>query len=146
MNTHTTDPKHLSDVPSLPQSSALETNVVLQDENVNAVSVRVTNMSLSPEATECDSAESIFSDEDKTAANLMPTLEDGLSSGQPSDIDDSPRRVRPPAALMESTVRDFFQCSNTGSTESSPAKQQALLDRKKALDKAIKVSCKRSVI
>ena len=50
------------------------------------------NFSLSPEPTECDSAEveSVLSDEGKSSTSGMPMVEDGLSSSQGSDTEDPP--------------------------------------------------------
>jgi hypothetical protein len=49
------------------------------------------NFSLSPEATECDSAEveSVISEEGKSSTSGMPMVEDGLSSSQGSDTEDT---------------------------------------------------------
>ena len=101
-------------------------------------------VSLSPELTDCDSneVESVLSDDGKST--LMPTVEDGLSSGQASDVDDSQQVSTPPPAnqLLDNKVRDFFNRGDS-SVEDSPVKQQALLERKKALDKAIQVQIKK---
>ena len=49
------------------------------------------DFSLSPEATECDSAEveSVISEEGKSSTSGMPMVEDGLSSSQGSDTEDA---------------------------------------------------------
>lgn len=49
------------------------------------------NFSLSPEATDCDSAEveSVLSEEGKSSTSGMPIVEDGLSSSQGSDTEDT---------------------------------------------------------
>ena len=111
---------------------------------VNTLSVAVNQVSLSPELTDCDSneVESVLSDDGKST--LMPTVEDGLSSGQASDVDDSQQVSTPPPAnqLLDNKVRDFFNRGDS-SVEDSPVKQQALLERKKALDKAIQVQIKK---
>ena len=71
------------------------------------------NFSLSPEATECDSAEveSVLSDEGKSSTSGMPVVEDGLSSSQCSDIDEAfathdPRR---PAEILKRRYRNEME-------------------------------------
>lgn len=127
------------------------------------------NFSLSPEMTECDSAEveSVLSEEGKSAASGMPNVDDGLSSSQGSDNEDIAtsydskvlpsellkRRQKLDIAqeieelqqkLNETEVREFFMPLDKGgsssTTECSPAHQE-LIKKKDALDLAIQVCC-----
>ncbi|XP_013380400.1 amyloid-beta A4 precursor protein-binding family A member 1 [Lingula anatina] len=84
-------------------------------------------LSLSPENTECDSAEveSICSDSG-LATNLMPSVEDGLSSSQPSDSDDGPadKDIENPIDILQSKQRaeaeQFLKSTSTHGVSDSP--------------------------
>ncbi|CAI9724224.1 amyloid-beta A4 precursor protein-binding family A member 2 isoform X15 [Octopus vulgaris] len=59
---------------------------------------------LSPENTECDSAEveSVLSDEEKSNTGGMPIVEDGLSGSQASDVDEAfPHECDSPAKMLQ---------------------------------------------
>ena len=67
-------------------------NVIMAKDGLHILSSEKAEFSLSPEATECDSAEveSVISEEggSKSSMSGMPAVEDGLSSTQSSDIED----------------------------------------------------------
>ncbi len=76
------------------------------------------NFSLSPEATECDSAEveSVLSEEGKSSTSGMPVVEDGLSSSQASDTEDpSTHELQLPAEILKQRYkRELFSAGIHG--------------------------------
>ena len=121
------------------------------------------NFSLSPELTECDSAEveSVISDEEKSTPSGMPNVEDGLSSSAGSDVDEMSTNAnnKCPSELLkrkykndieqelhqklqEKEVQEFFSPvvkNEEDMEEPSPEHQEAIRRKKEALDLAIKV-------
>ncbi|XP_071166635.1 amyloid-beta A4 precursor protein-binding family A member 2-like isoform X3 [Mytilus edulis] len=103
--------------------------------------------SLSPENTECDSAEveSVVSDDDKS--NLgMPNVEDGLSSSQTSDVEDAPPSSmhKSPTHLLrkkQSQVVDEQLSNSENSTKAKEIDASAIMEdlkaKREALDLAI---------
>ncbi|XP_063433167.1 uncharacterized protein LOC134715144 isoform X9 [Mytilus trossulus] len=103
--------------------------------------------SLSPENTECDSAEveSVVSDDDKS--NLgMPNVEDGLSSSQTSDVEDAPLSSthKSPTHLLrkkQSQVVDEQLSNSENSTKAKEIDASAIMEdlkaKREALDLAI---------
>ncbi|XP_052100297.1 uncharacterized protein LOC127734454 isoform X9 [Mytilus californianus] len=103
--------------------------------------------SLSPENTECDSAEveSVVSDDDKS--NLgMPNVEDGLSSSQTSDVEDAPPSSthKSPTHLLrkkQSQVVDEQLSNSENITKAKEIDASAIMEdlkaKREALDLAI---------
>ncbi|KAK2153483.1 hypothetical protein LSH36_295g02012 [Paralvinella palmiformis] len=83
------------------------------------------NFSLSPEATECDSAEveSVISEEGKSSTSGMPIVEDGLSSSQGSDAEDVSMHDAQEQTPSEILKRRYKAEIDQGmqATESSPS-------------------------
>ncbi|ELU02868.1 hypothetical protein CAPTEDRAFT_210704 [Capitella teleta] len=67
------------------------------------------NFSLSPEATECDSAEveSVLSEEGRSSTSGMPFVEDGLSSSQGSDAEDHAPVEQPAEILKQKRIQEI---------------------------------------
>ena len=99
------------------------------------------NFSLSPEPTECDSAEveSVLSEEGKSSTSGMPVVEDGLSSSQGSDIEEPPERKGPADILKHRHKQDIEQqlSAAAAATEAWTRQQQQQQQQKEENDEPV---------
>ena len=124
----------------------LLTEISLTGSSDQAHSDEHKQFTLSPEATECDSAEveSVISEEGKSSSlNGMPAVEDGLSSSQASDGEEPMAHdgMPQPADILKQRCKadiDLHQQMADGNGPPSPYHEETFGRRRRALDSAIR--------
>ena len=100
------------------------------------------HFTLSPEATECDSAEveSVISEDGKSVTG-MPAVEDGLSSSQASDVEESHDGTTQPADILRQRCKADIGSPKQPVDDNgppSPYHEETFGRRRRALDSAIR--------
>jgi len=150
-----TSPAKQTRQPGVPPSNGLVagmlnedllTEISLTGSSDQAQSDEHKQFTLSPEATECDSAEveSVISEEGKSSSlSGMPAVEDGLSSSQTSDVEETLAHdaMPQPADILKQRCKadiDLQQQMADGNGPPSPYHEETFGRRRRALDSAIR--------